>query len=244
MKSPSPSALRAYNSWDAIKLVALVLMFIDHAGLFFFPDDDWLRAIGRAAAPVFLFLAGYSSHYRFRWDLLLLAIVMTTSGISVSGHVHALNILFTILMSRALFEWLEKRGRHITRPYEWYVGCVALFSSMVVFQYGTFGLLFAICGYMKSHPQYYPRAQTKRFMLLVFITYGCMCAYFNYDNLFDRLIMIASLTGAFVMLWNFKLYDISAPAWFARPAKSLARYSGYIYAFHIIALEWITGIAY
>ncbi len=55
----------AVSEHDLFKLTALLLMFIDHIGVFVFPDVIWWRIFGRAAAPIFFFLIGYSRSYRF-----------------------------------------------------------------------------------------------------------------------------------------------------------------------------------
>ena len=39
-----------------LKLIAIITMVIDHTGAIFFPDQMWLRAIGRIAFPIFVFL--------------------------------------------------------------------------------------------------------------------------------------------------------------------------------------------
>lgn len=38
-----------------LKVIALILMTIDHIGSFIFPDVMWLRYIGRLSAPLFIF---------------------------------------------------------------------------------------------------------------------------------------------------------------------------------------------
>lgn len=50
-------ALRKIQVLDgtALKLIALVTMVIDHVGDIFFPEQMWMRAIGRLAMPIFCF---------------------------------------------------------------------------------------------------------------------------------------------------------------------------------------------
>lgn len=38
-----------------LKMIAVVIMIIDHTGLFFFPEAIWLRAIGRIGFPIFAY---------------------------------------------------------------------------------------------------------------------------------------------------------------------------------------------
>lgn len=38
-----------------LKLIAAVSMLIDHAGLLLFPEQDWMRLVGRLAMPIFAY---------------------------------------------------------------------------------------------------------------------------------------------------------------------------------------------
>jgi hypothetical protein len=49
------------NIEDCLKLLAIILMFVDHIGVFFFPNISNLRVLGRAVMPIFCFFAGYNS---------------------------------------------------------------------------------------------------------------------------------------------------------------------------------------
>ena len=51
------SETRPYQFLDgtALKILAMVSMILDHAGDNFFPDQVWMRALGRMALPVFAF---------------------------------------------------------------------------------------------------------------------------------------------------------------------------------------------
>lgn len=39
-----------------LKVIALITMVVDHIGVVFYPDCNWLRVIGRIAFPIFAFL--------------------------------------------------------------------------------------------------------------------------------------------------------------------------------------------
>ena len=55
MRAPVP-----VTTTDLLKLAGLTLVLIDHYGLFFDPNADWWRVVGRGAAPVFFFLIGFA----------------------------------------------------------------------------------------------------------------------------------------------------------------------------------------
>jgi hypothetical protein len=48
------------NSHDWFKAIAIILMVIDHIGVYFFPDEYWWRFVGRFSFPLFFFLIGYT----------------------------------------------------------------------------------------------------------------------------------------------------------------------------------------
>ena len=51
----------------ALKLIAVTAMILDHVGDNFFPDQIWMRIIGRMALPIFAFcIAEGFSHTRDR----------------------------------------------------------------------------------------------------------------------------------------------------------------------------------
>jgi hypothetical protein len=69
---------RGRNEW--LKLIAVVTMLIDHIGLVYYPDELWLRAIGRLAMPIFAYLIaqGYihsSDTNRYLKRLALFAVI-------------------------------------------------------------------------------------------------------------------------------------------------------------------------
>jgi hypothetical protein len=77
MYPPTPANNSGFmHTHHAIKLVALVMMTIDHIGAFLWPDVLWLRAIGRIGIPVWFFLLGHALHYRVRSDWALWALVL------------------------------------------------------------------------------------------------------------------------------------------------------------------------
>ena len=48
------------NSHDWLKAIAILLMVVDHVGVYFFPDEYLYRFVGRFSFPIFFFLIGYT----------------------------------------------------------------------------------------------------------------------------------------------------------------------------------------
>jgi len=233
---------RSFDTWDLLKVVAIGFMFCDHAGIFIFTSDAqsyWLRAFGRAAAPIFLFLAGYARSYRFSWELFALAMVYTVFDWVYFWHISTLNIVFTILLCRMIFQWFAVRGRVIKRPWEWYVCAVVLFVSTAVVDYGSLGFMLALCGYMRRHQEHYSKRLLHGLCALMTATFAFYYTYFP-DPPQDIFVSVVVIMMAMLWCMRFTIRPL-AGSWGV--LKPLSRYSGYVYVAHLVALKAITGIA-
>lgn len=115
MKKEKKSDLWALrpNLYDYLKVLAIVTMIIDHIWYYLFPEILTLRLIGRVAFPIFLFLVWFNGSYKWRWSLFFSAVsiqLMTILLWIVTGawNPFYLNILFSILLTRALLYLLSK----------------------------------------------------------------------------------------------------------------------------------------
>lgn len=105
-------------SGAALKLLALLTMTIDHVGYLFFPDQLWLRLVGRLAFPIFAFSAAQGARYthnRRRYLLRLLAWALVAEipfdlfGAGVLFSLHTANVLWTLAAGVACCWLLETR---------------------------------------------------------------------------------------------------------------------------------------
>lgn len=84
-----------------ISILAYVTMLIDHIGVVFFPDNIYMRIIGRYAMPAFMFMASRGLIYtknqsKYLYRLLLIAIISQIPFYLMNNNnVH--NICFSIL---------------------------------------------------------------------------------------------------------------------------------------------------
>ena len=236
--------MRPFNSWDMIKIIGLLFMFVDHMGAYFFIHNLWMRSVGRGAAPIFLFLAGYASSYRFSRELLVLASIMLLSNFILGEYTQPLNILFTILGCRALFHLMEKRGKVIEKPWEWFI-VLALFIvfTCFLFQYGTLGVMFAVCGYMKRRPERYSLTLQKLFLAGTLLCCAATFALFFDLTSSNVLLMIPVLGIDYWLLSTLEVRTLDMrrfPAWFTRILGLISHYSGRIYVAHLLVISWVT----
>lgn len=232
----------ALTRWDALKIIAVLLMFVDHAGAFYYTDEQWIRGIGRACAPIFLFLAGFSPHYKFDRKLLLLALLLTISDWLVKGAPNTLNILWNIILIRLLFAWMEKRGELKLRLHEWFIASVPFVFTLLVIQYGPFGLLFGLCGYVYKHRAHYASATPERFLWSVIVFYGAAYAWLSEFTLATSVVTAISLLLMGMLIRWFVRAPLEASP-FPASCKMLSHYTAEIYVLHLIALGWLTGQA-
>lgn len=88
---------------NALKIIALIAMIVDHIGLVFFPNIAVFRIIGRVSFPIFAFFISEGYYYtkskkKYIITLLIFAIISQPFYILMIGN-YTLNILFTFLFS-------------------------------------------------------------------------------------------------------------------------------------------------
>lgn len=95
--------LRILNG-NALKILAAALMLIDHLGLMLFPDELWLRFIGRLSMPLFAFMIAEGCRYtknKYKHFFLLfgLGVICQTVYIIFDPKNFYLGILITFSIS-------------------------------------------------------------------------------------------------------------------------------------------------
>jgi len=138
---------------DALKLVAIISMTVDHVGAILLPNVVWLRLVGRVAFPLFAYqlAAGYVhtrnlSRYVRRlalWGLIAQPIYMIAFGV----RLWSLNIFATLLLGLlAMWGWDHRR---------WWVVALALSVTLIQLwlptvgpDYGLYGVLLCLTSFV------------------------------------------------------------------------------------------------
>lgn len=136
---------------NALKLIALVSMTIDHVGVCLFPDQVLLRYIGRLAFPIYAFLLTQGfihtrnvKKYLFRLGLLAL-ISEVPFNLVCSGRMFfggAQNVFFTLLLGLLSLVFMERisvyrQGVAALLP----IAAACVIAQVLAFDYGCFGIL-------------------------------------------------------------------------------------------------------
>jgi hypothetical protein len=230
--------------WDALKIIALLLMFIDHAGHFYLHNELWLRAIGRTCAPIFFFLSGFAPHYRFNTRLMLFAVILTALDWGMQNQISTLNILFTIILGRAILGWLERHNSNPLKLHEWVIGCIALSTSVFITQYGSLGFLFMLAGFIYRHKSQYQQNTPSRFLIVVTLIYAiAVCVLGNYEISRWFIVGVGFVLINALLRWFAREPTGQLPCgpYVAKALLPLSWYTAEIYAGHIIILILLTG---
>lgn len=142
-----PAALSPY---DVLKCAALLLMLCDHIGAYLFPDQIFLRVIGRFCVPIWLLLIGYARSRRIDTPLVTAALFISLMQYLTIGTLSGLNILWSIIILRLTLNPLMRLiGHSDTRLY---LVTFSLFPLALVtrgiLEYGTMIWLFGIWGFL------------------------------------------------------------------------------------------------
>jgi len=138
---------------DALKLVAIISMTVDHVGAILLPQVGWLRIIGRVAFPLFAYqlAVGYLhtrnlSRYALRlafWGLIAQAVYM----IAFRVRLWTLNIFATLLLGLlAIWGWDHRRWWAVVLPLS--LASIQLWLPAVGPDYGLYGVLLCLVSFV------------------------------------------------------------------------------------------------
>lgn len=149
---------------NQLKLIAVILMSIDHIGAYLFPHISILRIIGRLAMPIFAYLIseGFShtrSKLRYFFSLFAAGLISQPARY-LYAHTWELNILLVFAFSVGIllcFQW----ALHQRRAWAWTLPAAALAAAFFVsevlpallsgtvlgLEYGFFGIALPVLVY-------------------------------------------------------------------------------------------------
>lgn len=126
-----------------IKLLAALLMVIDHVGVVFFPDQLLFRYVGRLSFPLFAWLLGQGEKHtkNFNSYLIRLAVgaIVSQPFYQLLFNFNDLNILFTLLMGLLAI----RLGKLVSNKYlVWF--SFAGIAQTINANYGFYGVIVTI----------------------------------------------------------------------------------------------------
>lgn len=181
-----------------MKFFAIFNMTIDHLGAYFFPEIEWLRAIGRITFPVWFFLVGYSRGRDIGRELWVYALLIVVLHPFIATPFLAMNALVTVILCRLAINWCEDKGWLSKRLPEVVVSSLMIsLITMPIFEYGSIAFLFAILGRLVRNNE----SRHRRIMLAVSAYLGFIgWQFLQFD--FDAIQWLYVVVGtAWVVSW-------------------------------------------
>jgi hypothetical protein len=175
-----------------IKLIAALLMVVDHVGVVFFPDQLAFRYISRLSFPLFAWLIGQGEKYTKNFNSYLIRLAIF-SGISqplyyVLFNFSNLNILVTLLIGLLAI----RLGKLVSFKYLIWLTFAGV-AQAINTSYGFYGILVITVMSEFNSKDFKWWLQWILVNLLVFVITG-----------FKHYQLLALLTPLIIMLWNGK----------------------------------------
>ena len=138
----------------SLKLLALATMTADHIGAIFFPQELWIRVIGRMSFPIYCFLLGEGllhtrSFWRYAGRLGVFCVLSEVPYDLAFSRMYwqpaRQNVFFTLLLGLLGAGLLLKKGKE--KPFVCCVGAAlcAAAAEWIHSDYGAMGVCFIIC---------------------------------------------------------------------------------------------------
>lgn len=231
------------TSYDFLKTAALVLMIIDHIGYFFFPDQDWWRAVGRLSAPIWLFLVGYARSRDVGLRMWVGMGVLLLSNYVAGMPMLPVNILGTIIVCRLALDPVMgfiRRQPQMLYP----VAALAFFGALLTFvvvEYGTTAMLPVMAGYVVRNREDMGmrKNQVLQFAGVAALLYAFVQCFIYFSFMPPVTFMvIGALLAVMLFLTSFRLYEFPALTRALGPLSGLIRLCGRrtleIYVLHLL----------
>lgn len=236
------------NSYDLLKLFAIITMFIDHMGFFFFPEYSWMRLVGRLSFPCWMFLIGYANTRRLAPDIIAGAVILLVHNIVMGQYILPLNMLITILTVRAL---LGKFAVNTFRSRALFfaslvISVILAFPSGMIFEYGALAYMAALFGYYIRHRQ---EITLKKWEITIFIAviYFCIviveAIFFGFSHV-EALVYAVLFMAELLVLSLFKPKQFIAltnymPSFMVEVIRFCGRHTLVIYVMHLLVFYFI-----
>lgn len=239
----------APNTLDRIKFIALIIMTIDHIGDFIFPDVPELRAIGRITMPVWFFLVGYYTanmptgswqSYTKKWSVYFIYTALMLLADFVTSHsILPLAALFSMFACQAML-LLPYVRRNLTEK-SLQIQIILLFvllPTMMLFEYGSQGLLFAVVGYLVRIKQW--RWETRATAIVAYLLFCTLQnTSFEYSSAWQCFVIIGTAIVVYHLMriekkeWGFAIKN----PLFGFIACYLSRNSLHYYFIHFVVIQ-------
>lgn len=241
---------REITSYDLLKAAAVIIMVIDHTGLYLYWDQLWWRAIGRIGFPIWFFLVGYARSREIPPRLWAGAAVLGVANFFAGLPIFPLNALVTIILIRLTIEpvmrfALQGKGR---------LAAVAILmllliapSCWLLSEYGTQAMCMAMFGYAVRRRAVVNGGRYANGTIIFMGLWALLC-FVGFEQLNFKFppapfaVMAGGTTLVMAILYRFSpaVYPrltAACPAPLRLLVQFMGRYTLEIYVFHLLLLK-------
>ncbi len=138
-----------------IKIIAVVTMIIDHVGLFFFPQFELFRIIGRIAFPLFAWLIANGAYHtkdikKYLYNIFFLSVLsqipFTLANQQIGSPIFYSNVLFTLFLGLLAIYIIKNTSHKVLYPVI-ILGCAEV-ANLIHSDYGAVGVLSVVAFYL------------------------------------------------------------------------------------------------
>lgn len=238
------------TSYDFLKTFALLTMVVDHIGVYLFPDQVEWRIVGRLSLPVWMFLIGFARSRDINQALIAGAVIILMSNLVFGEHLLPVNILFTIIIARLLIDNIMRRALDSQSALwvETFVLAVLLAPTLMLFEYGTHAILFAMAGYLVRHRGEInlPDSTVFGFLILVSIIHALTQAYLLETDLWQSMMIVSGVVLLGVVLSAFRAREFlqltrRLPRPISGALQLMGRHTLALYVLHLLLLKAVAA---
>lgn len=140
------------NYQDLLKTLAVISMLIDHIGLYFFPELDLMRMIGRTSMPIFCFFAGYNFHGKPNLLILFLGVLLYMAHTIIFWQFLTTNILIPIFLGQVYIYYFKNKLSNFYSSLPHVIITASLWTiTWFIVDYGSLVITIMILGYIAKH---------------------------------------------------------------------------------------------
>lgn len=230
---------KSFNTHDLIKVVAIIIMIIDHVGYYLMDDNPWFRMVGRIGLPMWYFLIGYVNKLRINYFLIAYGIILSLTGSYINQKIW-FDILLNFIVYQALLHYFPVEK--ISTLWRSVFFLILLPINFLIYghvEYGILGIYFIYSSRMVAIND--PQASFW-FALAHFVFFIWQIMTFPSFLETKLLYSFAFLMfGVFFYLRYYKLKVLPCPKVFLGPLLFISRFSLHIYFYHLIILQalWV-----
>lgn len=248
-KQKFPSVLTSY---DLLKTIAVLLMVIDHIGIYFYPDESWFRVLGRLCVPIWFFLIGYARTRDISLKVLLGAVLIAVGNMAAGEVLLPLSILVTLMIGRYYVDvWMRpaRKGGEAFAGLFFFL-LILYMPASIIFEYGTLGFLFtvfgALCRYRQDSGEKLSDEYTRQitfFAAASFVVFTVLQAMpMKYLDGAQLCVLVLGMAAVYFVLNRFRYSELvnitnALPSFFVRLFQLTGRYTLEIYVLHLLVFK-------